>query len=216
MAPRKKDAEQLTRERILDAAMRVIDAEGLDALSMRRLGTELGVNPMAAYHYVPNKAALYDLILDAVMSGVDLSTIDPSAALQERLKQAARAYQAAILAHPRAIPVLATRSVRSAIATRPIEPFLGLLFEAGLTPNDALAAVDLVAQYILGGAMGYYHHIADEAAEPQREFDELPPQEFPNMTRVLTEGSYLGFEGEFEFGIDVIVRGLLNGADERS
>jgi TetR/AcrR family transcriptional regulator, tetracycline repressor protein len=210
MAPRKKDVEQLTREAVVDAAMRVIDSEGLEALSMRRLGSELGANPMAAYHYVPNKAALYDLILDEVMSGVDLSVIDPAAPLSERLKQAARAYQAAILVHPQAIPVLATRSVRSAVATRPIEPFLGLLFEAGLTPTEALSAVDVMAQFILGGAMGYYHHIVDEAAEPQRDFDELAPDEFPNMTRVLSEGSYVGFECEFEFGLDVIVRGLLS------
>ena len=80
MTPRKKDAEPLARERIVAAAMKIIDAEGLDALSMRRLGAELGVNPMAAYHYVPNKAALYDLVLEAVMAGVDTTTIDPAAA----------------------------------------------------------------------------------------------------------------------------------------
>jgi TetR/AcrR family tetracycline transcriptional repressor len=211
MAPRKKDTEQLTSERIIKAAMHVIDAEGLDALSMRRLGVELGVNPMAAYHYVPNKAALYDLVLDAVMSGVDLSGIDPAASLEDRLKQAARAYQAAILAHPRAIPVLAMRSVRSATAVRPLEPLIGLLFEGGLSADEALAAVDAVAQYILGGALGYYHHTVDESAEPQREFDALPPEEFPNMTRILTEGRYLGFECEFEFGLDAIIRGLLSG-----
>ena len=78
MTPRKKDVEPLDRERILAAAMRIIDAEGLDALSMRRLGTELGVNPMAAYYHVPNKAALYDLVLEAVMAGVDMTGIDPA------------------------------------------------------------------------------------------------------------------------------------------
>jgi AcrR family transcriptional regulator len=211
VAPRKKNTEVLTRDRIVEAAMRVIDAEGLDALSMRRLGTELDVNPMAAYHYVPNKAALYDLVLDAVMSGVDLSAIDPSAPIAERLDQAARAYRAAILAHPRAIPVMASRSVRSAVALRPIEPVLGLLFEAGLDAADAIAAVDCVAQYILGNAMGYYHHMVDSEAGAQRDFDPLPPDEFPNMTRALAEAAYAGFEQEFEFGLDTIVRGLLCG-----
>jgi TetR/AcrR family transcriptional regulator, tetracycline repressor protein len=210
MAPRKKDAEQLTRERIVDAAMRVIDEEGVDALSMRRLGSELGVNPMAAYHYVPNKAALYDLVLDAVMSAVDVSSIDASAPLDERMKQAGRAYRAAILRHPRAIPVLVSRSVRSATALRPIEAFLGLLFEAGLDPVQATAAVDVVAQYILGGAMGYYHHMVDAEAGEQREFDPLPPEQFPNMNRALAGGAYLGFDEEFEFGMDTIVRGLLS------
>ena len=211
MAARKKDAELLTRERIVEAAMRVIDADGVDALSMRRLGTELGVNPMAAYHYVPNKAALYDLVLDAVMSEVDLSTIASTGPLEERLKQAGRAYRNAIMAHPRAIPVLAGRSVRSAIGMRPVEAFLGLLFEAGLTSGDAISAVDCVAQFVLGGAVGYYHHVEDTEIGQQRDFDELTPEEFPNMARVLAEAEFAGHDCEFEYGLDALVRGILSG-----
>ena len=211
MTPRRKDVEPLARERIVDAAMRIIDDEGLDALSMRRLGAELGVNPMAAYYHVPNKAARYDLVVDAVMTGVDTSVIDPAAPLADQLKLAARAYRAAILAHPHAIPVLAARSLRSAAALRPVEPFLGILFAAGLTADEALAAVDAVAQYILGGAVGYYHHIVDSEAGEQREFEALDPSEFPHMSRVLAEGHYVGYEAEFEFGLDAIVRGLLGG-----
>jgi len=211
MTPRKKDVEPLARERIVGAAIKIIDGEGLDALSMRRLGAELGVNPMAAYYHVPNKAALYDLVLEAVMMGVDTSVVDPAAPLAEQLKQAARAYRAAILEHPRTIPVLAARSLRSAAALRPVEPFLGILFAAGLTSNEALAAVDAVAQYILGGVVGYYHHIVDGEAGEQREFEALDVAEFPNMSRVLAEGHYAGFEAEFEFGLDAIVRGLLSG-----
>ncbi len=211
MTPRKKDAEPLARERIVAAAMKIIDAEGLDALSMRRLGVELGVNPMAAYHYVPNKAALYDLVLEAVMAGVDTTTIDPALPLDDRLKQAARAYRAAILAHPRAIPVLAARSLRTAAVLRPVEPMLGILYDAGLTPDQAMAAVDVVAQYVLGGAVGYYHHQFDDEAGEQREFEALDPAEFPNITRMIAEAHYIGHDGEFEFGLDAIVRGLLAG-----
>jgi AcrR family transcriptional regulator len=211
MTPRKKDVEPLARQRIVDAAIRVIDAEGLEALSMRRLGAELGVNPMAAYYHVPNKAALYDLVLEAVMAGVDTSGIDATAPLAEQTKQAARAYRAAILRHPHTIPVLAARSVRSAAALRPVEPFLGILFAAGLTADEALAAVDAIAQYILGGVVGYYHHMVDSEVGEQREFEALDVAEFPHMSRVLAEGHYAGFDAEFEFGLDAIVRGLLDG-----
>ena len=211
MTPRRKDVEPLARESIVDAAMKIIDGEGLDALSMRRLGAELGVNPMAAYYHVPNKAALYDLVLDAVMAGVDTSGIDATAPAAEQLKQAARAYRAAILKHPRAIPVLATRSLRSAAALRPVEPFLGILFAAALTPNEAMAAVDCVAQYILGGAVGYYHHAFDEAGDEQREVEALAAAELPNLSRMFAEAHYVGDEAEFEFGLDAIVRGLLAG-----
>jgi len=211
MAPRKKDVEPLDRERIVEAAMTIIDDEGLEALSMRRLGAALGVNPMAAYYHVPNKAALYDLVLEAVMSGVDLSAIDPAAPLADRLKQGARAYRTAILAHPRAIPVLASRSLRTAAALRPVEPLLGILFEAGLTATETVAAVDCLAQYILGVCVGYYHHTVDEETNVQREFDELDPAEFPNVSRMVAEGRYAGAEAEFEFGLDAFARGLLGG-----
>ena len=210
MTPRKKNAEPLARERIVDAAMTIIDAEGLDALSMRRLGAELGVNPMAAYYYVPNKAALYDLVLEAVMAAVDTTTIDPAGPIDDQFKQAARAYRAAILAHPRAIPVLATRSLRTAAVLRPVEPMLGILYAAGLTPDQAMAAVDVIAQYVLGGVMGYYHHEVDDEAGEQREFEALDPGEFPNTTRMITEAHYVGPDGEFEFGLEAIVRGLLS------
>jgi len=210
MTPRRKDVEPLARDRIVAAAMAIIDAEGLEALSMRRLGAELGVNPMAAYYHVPNKAALYDLVLEAVMAGVDMSGIDPGATHAEQLKQAARAYRAAILAHPHTIPVMAARSVRTEAALRPVEPFLGVLFAAGLTADEALAAVDVVAQYILGGVVGYYHHIIDSEVGEHREFDALDVVEFPHVSRMLAEGHYIGFDGEFEFGLDAIVRGLLD------
>jgi TetR/AcrR family transcriptional regulator, tetracycline repressor protein len=166
---------------------------------------------MAAYYHVPNKAALYDLVLEAVMGGVDMTGIDPALSLAEQLREAARAYRAAILAHPRAIPVLATRSLRTAAVLRPVEPILGILYEAGLSASEAMAAVDVLAQFILGGAVGYYHHTYDDAAGEQREFEPLDPAEFPHTTRMITEAEYLGPDGEFEFGLDAIVRGLLGG-----
>jgi len=210
MSPRKKNAEPLARERIVAAALKIIDTEGLVKLSMRRLGAELGVNPMAAYYHVPNKAALYDLVLEAVMAGVDTSQIDASQPIAEQLKQAARVFRAAILAHPRAIPVLAARPFRTEAVLRPVEPFMRILFDAGLTATEAVAAVDCVAQYILGGAVGYYHGTCEEGADSQHEFEALDPVAYPGLTRMITEGEYLGFDGEFEFGLDLIVRGLLS------
>ena len=211
MSPRKEGVEPLARERIVEAAVRIIDDSGLEALSMRRLGEALGVNPMAAYYHVPNKAALYDLVVEALMGGVDLSAIDAADPLADQLKAAARAYRAALLAHPRAIPILAMRSLRTAAALRPVEPLLGVLYAAGLTPTESVAAVDSIAQYILGGTLGYYHHTVDTEIAEEREFDQLDPAELPNLSRMIAEGRYAGFDAEFEFGLDAIVRGLLEG-----
>ena len=209
MAARKQDVEPLARDRIVDAAIRIIDAEGLDALSMRRLGRELGVNPMAAYHHIPSKSALYDLVLEAIMSGVDTSGIDPATPPAEQLKQAARAYRSAILRHRRAVPVFLARSLRSVVALRPVEPFLGILFAAGFTPDEALAAFDVVAHFILGGVVGHLDS-GDPGTRDQRGFDALDATEFPHTSRLLAEGHYVGPDAEFEFGLDAMVHGLLH------
>ena len=94
---------------------------------------------------------------------------------------------------------------------RPVEPMLGILYAAGLTPDEAMAAVDFIAQFVLGGAVGYYHHEFDGEAGEQREFEALDPAEFPNTIRMITEAHYLGPDGEFEFGLDAVIHGLLNG-----
>jgi TetR/AcrR family transcriptional regulator, tetracycline repressor protein len=145
------------------------------------------------------------------MAAVDLTGVDAGAPLAEQVKQAARAYRAAVLAHPRAIPVLAMRSLRTAAALRPVEPLLGILYTAGLSPSEALAAVDCIAQYILGGTVGYYHHVVDGETTRQREFEKLDPSELPHLSRMIAEGRYAGFDAEFEFGLDAMVRGLLIG-----
>ena len=75
----------LQREHIVSTALALVDREGLKALSMRRLGEELGVDPMAVYYYLPNKQALLDAIVEAVMASIDLSVDDPAKPPEERL-----------------------------------------------------------------------------------------------------------------------------------
>ena len=80
MAPRKANTPTLTREQIVTAAMELVDRDGLQALSMRKLAAELGVGTMSLYYHVPDKSALYDLILDAGLREVDLSARRPERA----------------------------------------------------------------------------------------------------------------------------------------
>ena len=91
--------EPLKREQIVSTALAVVDRDGLKALSMRRLGAELGVDPMAVYYHIPNKQALLDAIVEAVMAGIDLSVDNPAAQPEERILCAARAYRDTMLAH---------------------------------------------------------------------------------------------------------------------
>jgi AcrR family transcriptional regulator len=192
--------------------MTIVDRDGLERLSMRRLAAELGMSPMSLYYHVPDKSALYDLILDAVMADMDLPHDDPTRPAEERVVEAAAALRAALLAHPDAIPIVLSRSLRTPGQLRPVEAMLGMLFDAGMPPTDALAVVNIVAQYVLGTTAALANHLTDAKyhdARREAEFDELSPTEFPHVTRLLREGTYLGFEAEFDRGLRTLVHGLL-------
>src|SRR5437879_8120056 len=97
----------LSRERIAVAAVALIDGEGLDALSMRRLGAELGVEAMSLYRHFPSKAALLEAVVARLLA--ELPVPAPTAARwQEAFRALARAYRALLTRHPNAIPLLAT------------------------------------------------------------------------------------------------------------
>ncbi len=140
----------LTRERIVRTALDIVDREGLSALSMRKLGAQLGVDPMAAYYHVPNKDALLDAIVEAVMAEIDLGKDDPSAPPEERIMYAARAYRDVMLAHANALPIVLSRGPSTPEAMRPVELLLGILRDAGLAPAQAMAGMNAIAAGVRG------------------------------------------------------------------
>jgi TetR/AcrR family transcriptional regulator, tetracycline repressor protein len=218
MTPRKPNQPTLTREQIVEAAIGVVDREGLAALSMRKVASALGMSPMSLYYHVPDKSALYDLILDAVMSDIDLSVDDPSQTLEERVIAGFYALREALMRHPNAVPLALSRSMRTRAQMRPVEVLLGAMLEAGLTATEAVTAVDVVGQYTFGTTMAYANHVTnseyhDDARD--RDFSDLTADEFPNMAHALEVGEYIGFDGEFDRGLRVLVHGLLSGEGER-
>jgi TetR/AcrR family tetracycline transcriptional repressor len=210
MAPRKRNQPQLTREQIVTAALKLIDEHGLEAHSMRQLGAELGVDPSSVYHYVPSKSDLYNLIVDAVMSGVDLNSDDPTATFEERVVAGAREYRRALLVHPKTLPLVATRSLRTSRQLRPVEQLLGIFYDAGFDGTEAITATDILGMQVMGMANAYAAHITDAEYHQESDgFDELPAEEFPNMTQLFAEGHYIGWHAEFDRAVRATARGLL-------
>lgn len=208
-AARRKDTDALTREGIVDAALRIIDAEGIGGMSMRRLGTELGVDAAAVYYHIGSKSELHSLIADRIMSSIDMSVDDPSKPVDQRLVAAAYAYRDALLRHPEAVPLMAARSARTVAQLRPVEILLGIFADAGFSATEAITGVDVLGQFVLGLTGVHASHITDSPLHDDRDFDELPPDEFPHMTAVLAEAEYLGFDKEFDTGARALVIGLL-------
>ena len=212
MTPRKPNQPTLTRDQILEAAMTIVDRDGLDRLSMRRLADEVGMSPMSLYYHVPNKSALYDLILDAVMSDVDLSGDDPSQPIEQRVIAAGLALRAALLEHPNAGPLALSRSLHTVPQLRPVETILGMLFDAGVAAGDAMSIVNIMGQVVFGTTAAYATRVTENEysdAEHEGEPSAVTLEEFPNLSRVAREAECVGFEGDFERGLRALVRGLL-------
>src|SRR5262249_19646179 len=143
--------QPLTRDAILDAALELLDRHGMDGLSMRRLGTALGVEAMSLYHHIPNKAALLDGIHERILLSLDPPT--HARTWQSYARHQAHALHRALLAHPHAIPLFATRPASTQAAIERLDRYLEVLLRAGFNAVQALSIVQLVAQLVVGHAM---------------------------------------------------------------
>ncbi len=205
---------RLSREVIIETALRIVDEEGYGALSMRRLGAKLGVDPMAVYYHIPGKSALLDGFVETVMGSIDLSLDDPAQPVEERLRVAAHVYREALLAHPGALPVMAVRPLNTPTALRPVELLLGIYRQTGFSPTDALAAVNIFGRFILGVVLLEVQQLKDagmveeEGKTYEALLGSLPPEEFPLMNEVFQSGKFIGLEAEFDRGVRALISGL--------
>ncbi len=199
----------LKREQIVATALALVDRDGLKALSMRRLGAELGVDPMAVYYHIPNKEALLDAIVEAVMASIDLTVDHPGDPPEERVMCAAHAYRDVLLAHAYALPILLAHGPATAAALRPVELLTGILLDAGLPPAEAFSGMNVIAAAV----RGFAGMIDASAKKPIREVIEamdrsLPAGEFPHLREAMPFAFVFADRG-FDFGIRALVRGLL-------
>ncbi|MER6951415.1 TetR/AcrR family transcriptional regulator C-terminal domain-containing protein [Nonomuraea sp. NPDC000554] len=142
----------LTVERIVDAAVEVLDAEGLDALTMRRLGSHLGVAAMSLYRHVPNRDALLAEIVNRLFAEA-VTESRPGGPWPEALSGFAGAYRRMLLAHPHAVPLLATHPVDVELGLELLGGLLDRFDEGGVPRESALTAVQSVGVYVLGHAL---------------------------------------------------------------
>jgi AcrR family transcriptional regulator len=142
----------LDRATILDAAVALVDREGLAALNMRALAQELGVGTMSLYHYVPNKDAMLDGITERVLAEIELPA-EGSGPWEQRALFMARSFRGVALRHPHCVPLLVTRTFQSPVALRPCEAAFAILAEGGFEPPQALVLFRTILAYCLGFVM---------------------------------------------------------------
>ncbi|MGH7573295.1 MAG: TetR/AcrR family transcriptional regulator C-terminal domain-containing protein [Gemmatimonadota bacterium] len=211
----------LTRERILNAARALADAEGLAAVTMRRLAAELGVEAMSLYHHVPSKGALLDGLVAAILGEVHDATTESSgadwrAALRDRCLTA----RDVMVRHPWAPGLIGTRTTIPTSVVFYYEGVLGLLIEGGFSYALAHRALHALGSMTLGFVQELFSPAATggsldvDAAEAA--FEELAAA-LPHMTAMVAaeihanDGDVLGWcdsREEFEFTLDLLLDGL--------
>jgi TetR/AcrR family transcriptional regulator, tetracycline repressor protein len=201
---------QLSREAVVAAALRVLDADGGEALTMRRVADQLGVSASSLYGYVDNKEELVNLVLDRIFEEVD---VPPTASWQETLRQFGRAMLAMYRRHRGVAALTLGRVTITPSMLSLTERLLSELRGAGM-PDQVTAFVgDLGSLYV--GAFAYEldvtpltGHEQDFVAQFTSWIKSLPADRFPN-TIALADAATAGTSAQrFDWGMDVIVRGL--------
>jgi len=223
----RKRREPISRDAIVAAAIGLLDADGLAALSMRRLGEELGAGAASLYWHVGSKDGLLDLVLDEIIGEVEVPDADP-ARWQEQVKEAARSQRQVSLRHPYLVRVSIGRIPMGPNALRVTERTLAILRAGGLPPRLAvqgyLLLIDTVNGFTLdetGVEEGDTHQRdpaeLQETADQARDYiASLPQDRFPNMIELAGEFAFSDADERFGMLIDIFVEGLARRASPGS
>jgi AcrR family transcriptional regulator len=213
--------DPISRDAIVAAAIKLLDAEGLGALSMRRIADELGTGAASLYWHVGSKDGLLDLVFDRVIGELQIPDPDP-ANWREQVKQIARAQREVSLRHPYIVRISIGRIPMGPNALRYSERTLAILRAGGLPPRLAVQSSHLLISTVNGftldetGVGDRARTGQDQAApSPQQAAQmardyiaSLPAQRFPNMVALADEFSFADPDERFELLIDIFVDGL--------
>ncbi|MFB6817762.1 TetR/AcrR family transcriptional regulator [Streptomyces sp. NPDC056347] len=196
----------LSRDRIVEAASALVDAEGLGAVSTRRLAAELGVSGPSLYNHFRNKDEILDAVADAVSAQVDLTMFEESDSRDWRaaLHDWAVSYRAALTEHPHIVPVLARGPGRRPAGLRVADAVFGSMVRAGWPPAQATYIGALMRYFITGSALGSFARgfVDDETA--------YDPADYPHLGQahlLAGRGGQID-DGAFETGLRALVDGL--------
>ena len=203
----------MSRDRVLRAALDLVDREGVDALTMRRLGRELGVEAMSLYGYVENKQDLIEGVVEQVFREMPLIAPGPGS-WQDRIRHHAATYRAVLLAHPQAVRLVGGRPLVTEGTARFVESALAELCGVGLDLETADRVLGVIAAFTLG-------QVAEQVGDPARSEaggsppgsrsdavrGTIDPARFPRLA-AIGEMKPADYDRQFALGLDFIVGGM--------
>jgi len=203
----------LTRQRALEVAVALADADGLASLTMRRLAQELAVEAMSLYHHVANKSDILDGMIDVVFAEMVLPPTDLGwkAALRVR----GHSVRAALTRHPWAVAVIESRTMPGMATLRHHDAVLGCLRGGGFSIPLTAHAYSVLDAYIFGFVYQEIQLPFDTTGETQEVtgaiLDAMPLAEFPHLAELAMEHVMkpgYSYSDEFDFGLDLVLDGL--------
>ncbi len=203
----------LNKQRLVTGAIAVADAEGIDALTMRKLAKELGVKPMAIYHHVANKDEVIDAMMDVVFGEIDLPA--EGSEWKPAIRHRAHSARAVLLDHRWAVSVMETRTSPQTATLTHHDAVIGCFRRAGFSIEMTAHAYSLIDSYVYGFVLTEVN-LPFESTEETHDvtetiMEQFPAAEFPFLTElavdhVLRPG--YNYSDEFAFGLDLILDGI--------
>jgi TetR/AcrR family transcriptional regulator, tetracycline repressor protein len=216
---RARARQPLSQERIVDAAMKIVDAEGLDALSMRRLGDELSTTASALYAHVADKEELLDLMFDRFMGELEVPEFDPES-WREQIKEFARQSRRVLAGHRDFARATMARAPFGPNGLLLIEKMLAFLRPIGLPDEIAVYIGDLFGSFVATEVIESHmyeqaaragHDPMESATQVKAYIESLPKDLFPNLTAVTAPMFQVDDSGKydrFELGLEILLRGI--------
>ncbi|NKI43458.1 TetR/AcrR family transcriptional regulator [Streptomyces physcomitrii] len=194
----------LSADRIVAAALVLVDEEGLDAVSTRRLAAELGVSGPSLYNHFRTKDQILEAVADAVSAQVDLSMFEDGRDWRRALHDWAVSYREALTAHPHLVPVLARGPGRRPAGLRLADAVFGAMVAAGWPPAQATSIGALMRYFVLGSALGSF---AGGFVDDVSAYD---PADYPHLgqAHLLAERQEQIDARAFETGLSALLDGL--------
>jgi AcrR family transcriptional regulator len=204
----------LTRARVVDEALALVDEAGLDALSMRAVAARLGVEAMSLYRHVADRDDLVAALADRVL--LEIGVPPPGTPWRDALRGRARSTRSVFLRHPSAKLVVEACATMTPVRLAGSDAVVGLLLADGFDPTLAYRALLLLDSYVYGFAMqelGWPHPPSPDTPPPA---PDVPVERYPHfaaamgavMSKVGAAGLVASYTHEFEFGLDLLLDGL--------
>jgi AcrR family transcriptional regulator len=201
----------LTRQKVLEAALQLIDRDGLERFSMRKLGAMLGVEAMSLYNHVENKGVLFDGVIEVIVLQATYPEL-PAATPQAELWAYIHAFRDVLRAHPQALPLVATNPFRTPATLTILDRLMATVHRANIQGVQAIYALQSIAGFTIGQTLLDVGRTPVAGFEPGAAgpivWQRFPAERYPALHAALPSIAQWSPDQEFDFGLQALFQSI--------